>query len=90
MHSLGMKLIAKALEQHNSIEMARLANAACKCLGTAQEAALVIAKLRGGNSQRVEVRHLYVQAGGQAIVGNVTRGSRKLRKPSRGRGGNGG
>ena len=77
LHAHGMKLIAKANEQTDPVEIARLTNAACKCFSTAQEAAVVIAKLRGGGSQKVEVRHVHVHSGGQAIVGNVKAGSRK-------------
>jgi hypothetical protein len=77
LHAHAMKLIAKANEQTDPLEIARLTNAACKCFSTAQEAALVIAKLRGGGSQKFEVRHVHLHSGGQAIVGNVKAGSRK-------------
>jgi hypothetical protein len=79
MHALGMKLVEKALEQADAVEIPRLSNAACKCFSTAQEAALAVAKLRAGSRQTVEVRHVHVAPGGQAIVGNVTAGSRKRR-----------
>ena len=80
LHAHAMKLIAKANQQSDPVEIARLTNAACKCFAVAQEAALVITKLRGGGSQKVEVRHVHVHPGGQAIVGNVGTG-----KPRRGR-----
>ena len=41
---------------------------------TMQTEALNRSRGKGKSSQRVTVRHVYVGAGGQAIVGNVTRG----------------
>ncbi len=85
-HSFGMKLIEQAHQQSNPVLGARLANVAMRCFEVANDTALKRTRVRHGGSQTVEVRYVNVAAGGQAIVGNVTQGSRKKSR-SKGAGG---
>jgi hypothetical protein len=85
-YSIGMKLIELAHQQMASTWAARLANVAMRCFETTNDTALKLARLRNGGNQTVEVRHVNVAAGGQAIVGNVTtHGGRKRSRSARGR-----
>lgn len=63
-------------------EAARAANAASRMIATFQEAALTLAKIRGGGKQTVVVQHVNVNDGGQAVIAGKV--SRKGRGRSRG------
>ena len=47
---------------------------ACQFQGLLVRQVEALAKLRNGNQQTVKVEHVHVHQGGQAIVGNLTRG----------------
>ncbi len=47
-----------------------------RMIGVAQRGALTLQKLRASGPQKVVVQHVHVEAGGQAVVGNVKMGRR--------------
>jgi hypothetical protein len=57
-----------------AVEAARLTNAAVRLMTTYQQGMLTLQRLRTGGTQVVQVQHLTVAEGAQAIVGNVTGG----------------
>jgi len=57
-----------------AVEAARLTNAAVRLMTTYQQGLLTLQRLRTGGTQVVQVQHLTVAEGAQAIVGNVTGG----------------
>jgi hypothetical protein len=57
------------------VEAARLTNAAVRLMTTYQQGLLTLQRLRTGGTQVVQVQHLTVAEGAQAIVGNVTGGA---------------
>jgi hypothetical protein len=63
--------------QVQTIEAARLANAAGRLMASVVEAALALDRLRNGAKQTVTVRHLTVAHGGQAIVAGRVGGGRR-------------
>ena len=83
-HSAAFKFMDKAvgyLEQIGRgrdgtapVEAARLTNAAVRLMTTYQQGMLTLQRLRTGGTQVVQVQHLTVAEGAQAIVGNVTGG----------------
>jgi len=98
MHTLVMKTGARALEfekrqgttgegfmQADSVELARLVQATSRLASSFQDGLLTMQRLRSGSSQTVTVRHVTVQSGGQAVIGNVGTGGPPSRK-STGRG----
>ena len=91
-HACAFKFLDKAagyLDQvgrgHDNtapVEAARLTNAACRLMDAYRQALLTLQRLRTGGTQVVQVQHLTVAEGAQAIVGNVTGG---VPTPGRGR-----
>lgn len=84
-HDAALRLMSKAMQRAErdaeSVEAARLANTAARLLSVYQDGLLTLQRLRTGGAQTVTVQHVNVQAGAQAVVGNVTAGG-----PSRRRG----
>lgn len=62
-----------------TVEAARCANVAARLMSTFQIAALTLHKLRNGGNQTVTVEHVTVQAGAQAVIGNVDTGGKAPR-----------
>jgi hypothetical protein len=46
-------------------------------MGVFQDGLLTLQRLRSGGNQTVTVQHVNVQAGAQAVIGNVGTGGRK-------------
>jgi hypothetical protein len=92
-HTLAMKTGVRALEfekrqgawgegfkQADSVELGRLAQATSRLSSSFQDGLLTLQRLRNGSSQTVTVRHVTVEAGGQAVIGNVKPGGRRAGK----------
>jgi hypothetical protein len=62
------------LKQADSVELARLAQATSRLSSAFQDGLLTLQRLRNGSSQTVTVRHVTVEAGGQAVIGNIKGG----------------
>ncbi len=75
LHSQSMDFLRRGMlaEQTND-GVDRNVNRATKLLRTFGTMAECLRTYRGGGQQKVTVEHVTVQAGGQAIVGNVNRG----------------
>jgi hypothetical protein len=73
-HAASFKLMDKALGHRDSVEQARLTNAATRLMATFQQGLLTLQKLRTGGNQTVTVQHVHVGEGGQAVIGNVQAG----------------
>ena len=72
-HKIAFEQANKALHEHDpAVEMRRLSVSA-RMMSTAQEAALTLQKIKTGGSHNIVVQHVHVEAGGQAVVGNVER-----------------
>lgn len=79
-HRMAMELAADAREEmaayrrsdhlspHRSIEASRMANTAARLMETCQRGALTLDRLRNGGRQVVQVQHVNVSDGGQAVV----------------------
>jgi len=84
-HSCAFKFMDKAAAYLDQIgrgrdgtapvEAARLTNAAVRLMTTYQQGLLTLQRVRTGGTQVVQVQHLTVTEGAQAIVGNVTGGA---------------
>jgi hypothetical protein len=76
-HKIAFEQASKAnREKDPGIEAKRLESAA-KMMGVAQRAAVTLQKLRASGPQKVVVQHVHVEAGGQAVVGDVRMGRRR-------------
>lgn len=62
------------LRQGDTLELQRLTNSVARLQASFQQGMLTMQKLRTGGNQTVTVQHVNVSAGGQAVIGNVTRG----------------
>lgn len=83
-HVHGMELLARAAQRGNadSLELARLTNAASRLFEVFQSGALALLKLRTGGQQRVVVEHQTVNVGpgAQAVVAQRLKGgTRKVK-----------
>ena len=79
-HEGTMRLMDQALSfeaRQDSVESCRLANTAARLMGVFQDGLLTLQRLRSGGNQTVTVQHVNVQAGAQAVIGNVGTGGRK-------------
>jgi len=79
-HEATMRLMDRALSFESSqdaVESCRLANTAARLMGVYQDGLLTLQRLRSGGNQTVTVQHVNVQAGAQAVIGNVGTGGRK-------------
>ena len=65
--------------------VAAMASAAARLLRTYATQVEALRRLRNGNSQTVRVEHVHVNEGGQAIIGNVGRGTAGEGSPIGGR-----
>ena len=76
-HEATMRLMDRALSFESSqdaVESCRLANTAARLMGVYQDGLLTLQRLRSGGNQTVTVQHVNVQAGAQAVIGNVGTG----------------
>jgi hypothetical protein len=65
------------LRQADSVELSRLSQTTSRLCSAFQSGLLTLQRLRNGSSQTVTVRHVTVEAGAQAIIGNVKPGGRR-------------
>ncbi|MBQ0820183.1 hypothetical protein KBI52_08160 [Microvirga sp. HBU67558] len=72
-HALAMDLIGRTKQSPTVPYMETCGNLATKLQRTFVAQVETLAKLRRGGEQKVTVEHVHVHAGGQAIVGTVTR-----------------
>jgi hypothetical protein len=94
-HVLAMKTGARALDfekrqgeygdglkQADSVELARLAAATSRLSAAFQDGLVTLQRLRNGSAQTMTIRHVTVEAGGQAVIGNVKPGGRRAGRTS--------
>lgn len=67
-HKSAMTLLARSAAIRDTVEQARLANAAARLMDAYQKAMLALWKVRTGGRQVVTVQHVQVASGGQAVV----------------------
>lgn len=74
-HKVAMEQAMRASNESDpAMEIKRLQIAA-RMMSSAQQGLLALQKLKTGGTQNVVVQHVHVEAGGQAVVGNVQTGS---------------
>jgi hypothetical protein len=87
-HESAMRLMDRALSyeaggrsmrEGDSVEACRLTNAAARMMSAFQDGLLTLQRLRTGGNQTVTVQHVNVEAGAQAVIGNVQTGGAKRR-----------
>jgi hypothetical protein len=73
-HAAAFKLTDRAMEQDNSVEVARLVNAAGRMMAAFQQALLVLHRLKHGGTQVISVQHINLQAGQAVVTGSLQAG----------------
>ena len=76
-HKIAFEQASKANREKDPVIEAKRLETVAKMMATAQRAALTLQKLRASGPQRVVVQHVHVEAGGQAVVGDVRMGRRR-------------
>ncbi len=82
-HRLSMEMMDRAMgwlnhsqnSQVASTEAARLMNASAKMMQTYQQGLSTLQRIRTGGQQTIQVQHVHVSQGGQAVIGNVQSGA---------------
>lgn len=73
-HKIAMTQAKQAQHERDpNLEIKRLQLSA-RMMATVQQGVLTLQKLKTGGSQSIVVQHVHVEAGGQAVVGNLQRG----------------
>lgn len=70
-HKTAMGLLERNKDRCDPVDEVRRVNAAARLMGVVQTGALTMQRLRTGGSQVMTVRHVTVESGGQAVIGNV-------------------
>lgn len=70
-HKLAMEQGSRASHARDPEMEIRHINAAARMMAMAQQGMLTLQKIKGGGSQSIVVQHVHVEAGGQAVVGDV-------------------
>jgi hypothetical protein len=72
-HTAAMAVLARLGDGHGSeLRVAALGSAAARLLRAYATQVEVLRRLRQGGQQYVRVEHVYVNDGGQAVIGNMT------------------
>ena len=74
-NDLALSVLSRAKRAETAPDLQLMGNLAAKLTRATTAQLEALAKLRRGGEQTVRVEHVHVHAGGQAIVGNVTRGA---------------
>ena len=78
-HEAGLRVLDRAMSyetRNDSVETARLINAAARLLSLYQDGLHTLQRLRTGGTQTVVVQHVKVESGAQAVIGSVSAGGR--------------
>ena len=78
-HKTAFEQAAKAQDDRDPAVAAKRLESVAKMMAAAQRGALTLQKLRAAGPQKVVVQHVHVEAGGQAVVGDVRMGRRRER-----------
>lgn len=70
-HAASFKLMDRAMEQGNPVEMARLVNSAGRMMSVFQQALLALHRLQNGGQQTVTVQHINVNADQAVVAGSL-------------------
>lgn len=77
--ALSYEAGGRAMREGDSVEACRLANTAARLMSAFNDGVATLQRLRTGGKQTVTVQHVSVEAGAQAVIGNVQTGGRKRR-----------
>jgi hypothetical protein len=75
LHRAVMDQLAFATSRYDVSDQAKSLNSAAKCMSVYQQGLETLRKLRQGGQQRIMVQYVNVSEGGQAVIGNIKRGS---------------
>ena len=82
-HQSAFRFMERAQRMQDTVEQARLANTSARLMQAFQQGLETLHRLRTGGSQKVEVKHVHVNRGGKAVIGNVRTGTRKAGGPKK-------
>ena len=75
-HKVAMEQAMRAANESDPVMEVKRLQISARMMAVAQQGLLTLQKLKTGGIQTVTVQHVHVEAGGQAVVGNVQTGSR--------------
>ncbi len=74
LHKAGFEYMSRAALVQEPNQSARLMNLAIRSMSVYQDGLMTLKRLRSTGEQKILIERVNVEAGGQAIVGNVSRG----------------
>ncbi len=74
LHKAGFEYMSRAALVQDPNQSARLMNLAIRSMSVYQDGLMTLKRLRSTGEQKILIERVNVEAGGQAIVGNVSRG----------------
>ena len=74
MHDAAMRSACKANLEQDPVQAVRMMNLSIRAMETFQKGLLVLKRLRGTGEQRIVIRHVSVEGGSQAVIGNIKTG----------------
>jgi hypothetical protein len=75
-HKTAFQLTDRAMQERDTVEMARLINAAARMMSVYQQAMLTLNRLRTGGNQTVTVQHVNINGGQAVVTGTMQAGGR--------------
>lgn len=75
-HAAAFKLMDRAMEQGDPVEMARLVNAAGRMMAAFQQALIVLHRLKHGGTQVISVQHINLKAEQAVVTGSLQAGAK--------------
>jgi hypothetical protein len=82
-HEAAEKFLQRGMGEHNTVEAARLVNAASRLMSVFQQGVLALRDIQPGHDPRITLQQVNVSGGNALIAANVNTG---VRSPSTGRG----
>lgn len=73
-HKVAMEQANRAAHARDPATEIRHINASARMMAMAQQGMLTLQKIKGAGTHSIVVQHVHVEAGGQAVVGNVRSG----------------
>ena len=74
LHKVGFDYMSRAAMVQDANQSARIMNLAIRAMSVYQDGLLTLKKFRSTGEQKILIERVNVEAGGQAIVGNVNKG----------------
>jgi hypothetical protein len=74
-HEAAVKFLQRGMGEYNTVEAARLTNAAARLMSVFQQGVLALRNVQAGNDQRITFQQVNVSGGNTLVAANVKTGA---------------